>query len=178
MNIIRELAIKYDGRYNEDLAKNVTSPIGKIAYQPQSANLEIGGSKINISLNDVGGAMPVSEPIRIKLYLNSKLKTELQIYPKSRWRKIIDKIIPGPLMNLNRILVNQFMFKGELDLIHDLLSDDLLLKYMSGERVYIQSLATSEVSCLMLTPEHGLPSIDVFEKYIDLLKLIERKMVA
>lgn len=62
MNIIQEIIEKYNGKYSEDLNTTVSSPIGQLVYQPKRGIIEVDGTKISIGLNEVGGAMPVTEP--------------------------------------------------------------------------------------------------------------------
>jgi hypothetical protein len=83
MNIIKNFAEKQNGYYEEDNIKNVFSLIGRMIYQPKKAKFKIGGSKISINIDEVGGAIPTAEPFRITLHLNKNCGNSLEIYPAS-----------------------------------------------------------------------------------------------
>lgn len=94
MNIIEELTKKYNGNYSEELTKNVNSPFGKFIYQPKSGIIEIDGTKISVNISEIDGAIPVTEPFRITLYLDKTYEIELDIFPKDLWNKFLDFILP------------------------------------------------------------------------------------
>lgn len=172
MNIIEELTEKYGGHYSEDLAKSVNSPIGKYVYQPKNGIIEVDGTKISINLNEVGGAMPVTEPFRIALHLDKTYVTELSIYPKSLWGDFLDFILPKRNAFIPKPNFKQFWFGGNKDLLKQLGADKVFMELILNERVYIESIK-KPTDRIVLTPEFGIRDMDQFEKFVSALKRIE-----
>ncbi len=175
MNIIQELTEKYDGKYSEDLTKNVNSPIGKYVYQPKSGIIEVDGTKISINLNEVGGAMPVTEPFRITLHLDKTHETKLTIFPKDLWNQFLDFILPKRREFIPKPVRKQFWFGGDKDLLKQLASDKTFTESIINERIYIET-GKKPTDRIVLTPEYGIKDIDQFEKFVTVLKQIENKI--
>ncbi len=127
MNIIQELTEKYSGKYSEGLTKNVNSPLGKYVYQPKNGTITVDGTKISINLNEVGGAMPVTEPFRITLHLGKAYETELTVFPKDLWNEFLDFILPKRRAFVPKPILKQFWFGGDKNLLKQLASDKKLL---------------------------------------------------
>jgi len=176
MNIIQELTEKYSGKYSEDLTKNVNSPIGKYAYQPKSGILEVDGTKISINLNEVDGAMPVTEPFRITLHLDKTYETELNVYPKDLWNEFLDFILPKRRAFVPKQILKQFWFGGNIDLIKHIVSDKTFTKNIINEKIYIETMPNKLTDRIVLTPEYGIKDIEQFEKFVSILKRIEIKI--
>ena len=175
MNIIQELTEKYSGKYSEDLTKSVNSPIGKYIYQPKNGIIEVDGTKISINLNEVGGAMPVTEPFRIILHLDKTYDTELTVFPKGLWKKLLDSILPKRRAFIPKAIFKQFWFGGNKDLIKQLVSDKNFTENIKNERIYIKT-GKKPTNRIVLTPEYGIKDVDQFEKFVSVLKRIENKI--
>ena len=175
MNIIQELTEKYSGKYSEDLTKSVNSPIGKYIYQPKSGIIEVDGTKISINLNEVGGAMPVTEPFRIYLHLDKKYETELTIFPIDSWNKLMNFIYPKRREFVPKPILKQFWFGGNIDLLKQLASDNDFCEKIINERIYIET-GFKTTDRIVLTPEYGIKDIEQFEKFVSVLKRIENKI--
>lgn len=172
MNIIEELSKKYNGRYSEEQPKNVNSPIGKYIYQPKTGLIEIDGSKIGVNIDSVGGAIPVAEPFRITLFLDKKYQTDLTIFPKTIWNRMTDLVLPKKEYFPERIR-SQFSFVGEEKVIKQLGSNAEFINNLMDEKVYIRT-DRKKADQIILTPAHGIEDIEQFEKFISLLKIIEK----
>ena len=175
MNIIQELTEKYSGKYSEDLNKSVNSPIGKYTFQPKSGIIEVDGTKISISLNEVGGANPATEPFRMTLYLDKAYETQLTIFPKTFWNKILDALLPKRNEFIPKPIRKQFWFNGHKGLLNALVSDKIFTDNILNERVFIKTVK-KPTHRIVLTPEFGIRDIDQFEKFVSILKRIENKI--
>ena len=175
MNIIQELTEKYNGKYSEDLTKNVNSPIGKYVYQPKNGIIEVDGTKISININEVSGAMPVTEPFRITLHLDKTYETELSVYPKDLWNVFLDFILPKRRAFIPKPILKQFWFGGNKDLLKQLASDKIFTESIINERIYIESI-NKPTNRIILTPEYGIKDIEQFEKFVIVLKRIEKEI--
>ncbi|WP_415376667.1 hypothetical protein [Patiriisocius sp. Uisw_017] len=175
MNIIQELTEKYNGKYSEDLTKSVNSPIGKYVYQPKNGIIEVDGTKISININEVSGAMPVTEPFRITLHLDKTYETELSVYPKDLWNVFLDFILPKRRAFIPKPILKQFWFGGKKDLLKQLASDKIFTESIINERIYIESI-NKPTNRIVLTPEYGIKDIEQFEKFVIVLKRIEKEI--
>jgi hypothetical protein len=175
MNIIQELTEKYSGKYSEDLIKSINSPIGKYVYQPKNGIIEVDGTKISINLNEVGGAMPVTEPFRISLHLDKKYETELTIFPIDSWNKFLNFLFPKRREFVPKPILKQFWFGGKIDLLKQLASDKDFCEKIINERIYIET-GFKTTDRIILTPEFGVKDIEQFEKFVSILKRIEYKI--
>ncbi len=175
MNIIEEITKNYGGNYSEKQTKNIVTPHGKHIYQPKKGILEIDGTKISLNSNEVGGAMPVTEPIRIILYLNKNYETDLTIFPRDLWNNFLDFILPKRRAFIPQPIRKQFWFGGDKNLLVKLASDKILMENLLNERVYIETIA-EETDRIILTPEFGIDGLSQFEKYLVILKRIEEKI--
>ncbi len=175
MNIIQELTEKYSGKYSEESTINVNSQIGKYLYQPKSGIIELDGTKISINLNDVTGAMPVTEPFRITLHLDKTYATELTIFPIDLWNKFLNFIIPQRRKFVPKSIVKQFWFGGNKELIKQLAIDTFFCNEILNEKIYIKT-GVKTTTQITLTPEYGIKDIKQLEKYVSVLKRIENKI--
>jgi hypothetical protein len=173
MNIIQEITEKYSGKYSEDLTKSVNNPIGKYVYQPKNGIIEVEGTKISININEVGGAMPVTEPFRITLHLEKTYDTELSAYPKDLWNLFLDFILPKRRAFIPKPILKQFWFGGNIELLKQLASDKTFTESIINERIYIESI-DKPTNRIVLTPEFGIKDIEQFEKFIIVLKRVEK----
>lgn len=172
MDIIEELANKHNGKYSEAQNKNVSTPIGRYIFQPKKGIIFVDGTKISINLNEVSGAMPVTEPYRIILHLNKNYETELIIYPKSLWNKLVDFLFLKRNKFIPKSIRKQFYFGGNKTLLKKIGNDKLVMENLINERIYIKT-GGKPINKIVLTPEYGIDTIDQFEKYISILKCIE-----
>ena len=175
MNIIKELTAKYSGKYSEDLTKNISSPIGKYVYQPKTGIIEVDGTKISINLNEVSGAMPVTEPFRITLHLDKTYETEFTLFPKDSWNQFLNFIRPKRRAFVPKPILKQFSLRGDLDLLKQLASDKIFTESIIDERIYIET-GFNSTNRIVLTSAFGVKDIDQFEKFVSILKRIENKI--
>lgn len=175
MNSIQKLTEKYSGKYSEDVTKSVNSPAGKYVYQPKNGIIEVDGTKISINLDEVSGAMPVSEPFRITLHLDKTYETELTVFPKDLWNNFVEFILPKRSAFIPKPIRKQFWFGGNKNLIKQLASDNVFTENIINERVYIET-GDKPVNRIVLTPEYGIRDINQFEKFVSVLKTIENKI--
>ncbi|MCK8482322.1 hypothetical protein [Psychroserpens algicola] len=173
MSIIQEITKKYIGKYSEEPIKSFSGPTGKYVYQPKSEIIDLDGTKISINLNEVGGAMYGTEPFRITLYLDKTYETELTIYPKDLWNVFLDFILPKRRAFIPKPILKQFWFGGNKELLEQLASDKIFTENIINERIYIESL-DKPTSRIVLTPEYGIKDIEHFEKFVIILKRIEK----
>lgn len=177
MNIIQELIEKYNGEYSEESTINVNSPIGKYVYKPKSGIIELDGTKISINLNEVAGAMPVTEPFRITLHLDKTYATELSIFPIDSWNKFLNIILPKRGKFVPKSLAKQFWFEGNEKLIKQLAIDKFFCNEILNDKIYIKT-GVKTTTQITLTPEYGIKDIKQLEKYVSVLKRIENKIKA
>ena len=175
MNIVEEITKKYNGNYSEDLTKSINSPIGKYTFQPKSGILEVDGTKISLNIKKVGGAMPVTEPFRITLHLDKTYQTELTIFPKGLWNSFLDFVLPKRSEFIPQPIRKQFWFGGNETLLKHLASDTQFANNLKNERVYIET-DKKQTNRITLTPERGIENLHQFEKFVKILKLIEKKI--
>tara|TARA_R110000764_G_scaffold239774_1_gene339969 strand:+ start:1315 stop:1614 length:300 start_codon:yes stop_codon:yes gene_type:complete len=83
MNIIEEIVKKHKGEFSEAPEKGSNMTSGRYTFQPQSGIVKIGGTKISININAVGGAARTAEPYRIVLHLEKDYNTRLEVFPKA-----------------------------------------------------------------------------------------------
>jgi len=176
MSIIKEISEKYNGKYSEDPTASFNSPSGKYSYQPKNGIINIDGSKISINLNEVGGAMYGTEPFRITLYLDKKYPTEFNLFPKDLWNKLLDFLFPKRREFIPRQVLKQFWFGGDKKLIKRISSDKLFNESIINERIYIETMPKKTTDRIVLTPERGINNIEHFEKFVDILRLVENKI--
>ena len=108
-----------------------------------------------------------NEPIRIFLHLEKDEKT-LYIYPKNIVQKAFYYIKNGETDN-------QFVYKGKNKVIKQLKQNKELIKKLKDESLYI-SISEKYPSKIMITPRNGIEDSFVFEKYIEILKIISSKI--
>ena len=173
MNLIEELVKKYEGKYSEEAKKGINFPSGKITFQPQLGVVEIDGTRIAIGINALGGAARTAEPYRIVLYLDKNYETEFEIYPKTFFAKITEFIISNNNSHIPKTISTQYRFKGNEQLIRKLGSDKSFCEKILNDKLFIFYRKKYPKS-IVLTPSHGIKNLDQFEKFLMILKLIER----
>lgn len=172
MNFIEQLVEKYDGKYSEELTKRFYTPGGKITYQPKNGLINIDGTKIKISLNEAGGIMRSTDPIRVVLFLDKDYKKELSIYPGVLLNYIIDFIFQPKGLKIPKFVRKQYSFRGNYELIKKLAADKVFCEAIVDDNIYI-TLDKKFPKSLMLTPAYGIYDLDHFENLILILKRIE-----
>lgn len=171
MNLLKSFAEKNDGHYTEENIKKAFSPIGKSIYQPKSAYFTIGGSKISVNLNEVGGAIPTSEPFRITLHLSKKANVRLEIYPVSSWERIIQRVFQSK----NITIKEGYIFKSGEKVVKKIIEGNSFFSKLKKEKVYIR-IPKENTSKIILTPTKGIDTEAQFENFISILKHLERKI--
>lgn len=178
MNIFQELKEKYNGQYSEALATRVNTPNGQCFHQSKSTILQVDGSKISLYLDEVGGAIPITEPFRITLHLDKTYHTELDMYPKSSWARFLDFLLPKRQEFVPEPILKQFWFGGNKTLIKQITTDKLFTDNIINQRIYIKTMPNKSTNRIVLTPENGVEDVDQFEKFVSILKRIENKIIA
>ncbi|WP_073150185.1 hypothetical protein [Mesonia phycicola] len=172
MNILRELTQKYQGKYAEENLKSINSPLGKLNFQPQNSVLFIDDTKITISINVTTGAHLVGEPYRITLHLKSSVKPRLEIYPASFWNRFLYK----NNKYITKKLAINYCFKTDEKLFLKFIKHKNFCKILEQDEVYIRLYP--EKNQLVLTPKKGIENVNQFEHFLQLLKIIEKELVA
>jgi len=175
MNFIQEIVRKYKGEYTELDKREFHTPEGKYATQFQEGIIIVDEIKFSISqnksvginFNSVAANEIYNEPIRIFLHLEKDEKT-LYIYPKNIVQKAFYYIKNGETDN-------QFVYKGKNKVIKQLKQNKELIKKLKDESLYI-SISEKYPSKIMITPRNGIEDSFVFEKYIEILKIISSKI--
>ncbi len=175
MNIIQELTEKYSGQYSEGLTKKLNSPLGKYIYQPKNGIITVDGSIISITLDETGGAMPVTEPFRMTLHLDKVYDIELSIFPKDLWNKFTDLFVSKQKEFIPKSILQQFQLDGDKSLLKQLVSDKTFIETIINEKIYIQT-GKKPTDQIVLTPEYGIKDMQQFEKYVFILKRIEMEI--
>ncbi len=171
MNLLKNFAEKNNGTYREDSIKEAYSTIGKMIYQPKGAFFMISESKISVNLNEVGGAIPTSEPFKITLHLQNKNTNILEIYPVSFWEILFQNVFPS-----KRVTIKDFyIFKGNGKLIDELSTAIPIISKLNKQRVYIR-IPKENTSKIILTPVRGIENETEFEFFISILKTLEEKI--
>ncbi len=173
--MIKEIIEKYGGKYSEEKKKSSIFPSGKYSFHPQKGILEIKGSRISINVQAVGDASRVAEPYRIILILKKKYNDDLKIYPISILRKIFRLIVPVDRNSSSRIQ-NHYTFAGDNFLISNLINDSRFCDLITNEKVYI-TLSKRYSDKIVLKPAYGIDDINHFDKLVEILKLIEQKVI-
>jgi hypothetical protein len=175
MNLIKELTQKYNGEYSEANAKRVNSPHGRFIYEPKSGTINIDETKISININEVDGAMPVTEPFRITLHLEKPYDINLTIFPKDFWYHFLDFFNPKKKAFIPKPILKQFWLEGNDILIQKLVSNHAFTKSIIDERIYIES--DEKTAKIILTPENGIKDLVQFEKFITILQIINKQII-
>ncbi len=147
--------------------------MGRMIYQPKKAKFLICGSKISINIDEVGGAIPTSEPFRITLHLNKKSGESLEIYPSSFMDNLFQKLFSLK----KKIVKNKYIFKGNEKLIRQLATENSLLTLLQKNSVYIR-IPKENTSSIILTPPHGIENETQLKGFIEILKNIESKITS
>lgn len=151
MNIIEEITKKYNGNYSEEFTKQTNTISGKYTFQPKRGVIDVDGTKISINLNEVGGASPITEPIRIILHLNKIESSELFIYPIGIWETIINFIKPKSIPTISNEIRKQFKFEGNKKLQSKLLSDYKFISNLLNEKIHHKFFFTGfKVFCFFI----------------------------
>ena len=168
-NSIKKIVDKYKGKYQEFEIKKIHTPFGKYEIQPLKGTINIDNTIITINKNENIGIQLLNqdtvekEPFRIILHLQNN-KSTLNIYPKSKIKKILSKLIN----KTNK----QFEFKGDKELVRRL-STDRTLQTLLFDKNYFVSVNQNYPNKLMLIPEQKNVSIADYELIFKVLKKIE-----
>ncbi|WP_298903552.1 hypothetical protein [uncultured Psychroserpens sp.] len=173
MSIIQDITEKYYGKYSAESEKSFNSPVGKHSFQQKKGIIEIDGTKISINLNAVKGATYGTEPFRITLHLNKTYTIKFSAFPKSLWHRFLDFLIPSRVVLIPKSVRNQFLFGGDKDIIKNIVSDEIFIKNIANEKLYIGTMA-KPTNKIILTPAHGIKDMKQFEKFISILKCVQK----
>jgi hypothetical protein len=175
MNIIEALVQKHQGEYSQDPEKASTMTSGRFTFQPQRGVLTIDGTKISININAVGGAARTAEPYRIVLHLGKDYGTRLEIFPKTNLKRLLE-LFTSKKNPSNSVIINkQFSFSGDNQLIEKLGADQTFYSKILDEKVFIL-IGKKYPKHIVLTPAYGIDNIEHLEKFLEILKTIERKI--
>ena len=176
MDIIQTFIKKHNGVYFEEFEKSTHTPIGKYSSQEIKGNIIYKGSKIKISIIEVGGADPVAEPFRMKILLDFPTRVDLLIFPRSYWSEVIRSFLSSRKdISIKKLIAQQYKFTGQKSIIDRLKSNANFLSKRNGEHVCI-NVSKKTPRVITITPEHGYRSVEHLEKLADILKIIESEI--
>ncbi|MDR5589073.1 hypothetical protein [Christiangramia sp. SM2212] len=172
MNLIKELIKKHHGYYPEKERTEFSIPGGNFIYEPGKGIIDVNGSKISIRSNTIEAASPTRESFQIKVLFKNNLNTYLEISPKSKFQRMIDAI----MMQKGREIQQEFIVKGDTNLIVNLISNRTLARLLHKEKVHLK-IDRENPTVMTLSPENPIKNVDRFEKYLNILKIIENKAI-
>jgi len=175
MNTIQSFIEKYNGSYTQEVEKSVNTHIGKYSSQAKQGSLIYKGRKLKISINEVGGADPVSRPLRIKLFLDKPILFDFFIYPRSYWNKIIRSVFGNKNNSLLKSIKDQYSFSGSTKLTSKLTSNKAFLQKIDNE-IIVVNISKKKPNVITIIPTHGYRDVEHLEKLADILKLIESEI--
>lgn len=175
MNIIEEIAKKYEGNYTEESIRGSNYPSGKYTFHPQEGVIIIGDSKIILNIKAVGGAARTAEPYRIVLFLDKDYQKKLEIFPKTSFQKFIALFNSNHSTGIRESIQKQFRISGDNLLIEQLLNDHAFCQNILGEKIFIL-IGKKYPKRIVLSPSYGIDNLDQFEKYLAILQQIEMKV--
>lgn len=178
MNIVEELAKKYEGVYSEESMRGVTFPQGRYTFQPQKGVINVEGTIISVNIKAVGGAARTAEPYRIMLQLDKDYKiAPLEIFPRSFFNRLFREFFPISRSNSVEDVINkEFSFKGKDTLVKTIMSNSILSKNLKNEFFFIV-ISKKFPQHIVLTPKYGVGDLTQFEKFLVILKQIEREVI-
>ncbi len=173
MSILEELVEKYGGNYQESPKVSINFPSGKHSFQPQKGLLIVDGSKISISITEVSDAARTAEPFRITLYFDKVYKTTLTMYPKSIWNRLKDVLFPSKTRFIPRKVDKQFYIDVNKKVCEKLVNNKVFVENILNEQIYIRT-QHENITRIILTPAYGINDVEHLEKFITVLKQIEK----
>lgn len=171
MNTIQSFVEKYNGNYKQEVKKSVNTPVGQYSSQPKIGNLIYKGSKMKISINEVGGADPISQPLRIKVFIEKPMLFDFYIFPRSYWSKKIRSIWGNRSNSLIESIKHQYSFSGSTKLTSKLITNEYFLQKIDNE-VVVVNISKKKPNIITIIPTHGYRDISHIEKLADTLILI------
>lgn len=175
MNIIQSFIEKHNGYYTQEIEKSVNTPIGKYSSQAKLGSLIYKGSNLKISINEVGGADPISQPLRIKLFLENPIPFDFFIFPRSYWNKKIRSVFGTNNNSLVKAIKSQYSFSGSNKLTAKLTTNESFLQKLDNEVIVI-NISKKKPHIITIIPSHGYRDVDHLEKLADILKIIESEI--
>lgn len=172
MDIIQRFIEKHNGKYHEEFEKITHTSIGKYSYQAKRGEILYKGYKITVSINEVGGANPVSELFRMKLVSDTSFNTKILIFPRSYWSRMIRLILTSKNGSLANTIHRQYKFTGSKELISKLITKPSFLNSIIGESVCI-NLSVKKPNIIIITPSHGYKSVEHLEKLAETLIIVK-----
>lgn len=172
MNLIKEFIKKHTGNYPKSTITKFSTPDGDFIYHPEKGMIDINGSNISISSNQIKSTSPTRESFQIKVLFKDDLNTYLEISPKSKFQKMIDSI----MMQKGRKLQQEFLVKGDSNLIVNLISNNTLARLLQDEKVHLK-IDRDNPTVMTMSPESPIKNVDRFEKYLNILRIIENKAI-
>ena len=175
MNTIQSFIEKYNGNYTQEVEKSVNTHIGKYSSQAKQGSLIYKGSKLRISINEVGDADPVSRPLRIKLFLEKPITFDFFIFPRSYWNKKIRSVFSNKNNSLIKSIKNQYSFSGSNKLTSKLIANESFLQKIDNE-IIVVNISKKKPNIITIIPTHGYRDLEHLEKLADILQLIETEI--
>ena len=176
MNFIEKIVEEYNGKYSEDVLKKIYTPGGIATYQPKCGIINVDGSEIRIIFKEAGGILNPTDPIRILLKLKTNFKRKLSIFPTSYFDYFIDIFFHSKSQEIPKSIGSQFSFRGDKKLIAMLLRDEEFPEKIKDENIYI-TIDKKNNTNLVLTPAFGIENINHFRKMVEILKIVEAKIM-
>lgn len=174
MDIVEQYIQKHGGKYHAGNFIGVSTTSGKYSFQQEKGLFNIDGSKISISINSSGGASEVADPYRIILYLKKNYQIELTIFPKNTIQRIIS-FFTSRVDKKNGVVKSRYKYSGNKQLIEVLVHNTEFEAMLKTQVVYL-NLIEKHPSILMLTPAHGIDSVEQLELFLSTLKTIESEL--
>jgi hypothetical protein len=175
MKTIQSFIEKHNGNYTQEIEKSVNTFNGKYRSQAKIGSLIYKGSKLKISINEVGGADPFSQPVRIKIFLDKPILFDFFIFPRSYWNKKIKSVFGNKNNALIKSIKDQYSISGSKKLTSKLIANKSFLQKIDNE-VIVVNMSKKKPNIITIIPAHGYRDVEHLEKLADILKLIESEI--
>tara|TARA_B100000809_G_C14977250_1_gene473167 strand:+ start:380 stop:910 length:531 start_codon:yes stop_codon:yes gene_type:complete len=175
MKTIQSFIEKHNGNYTQEVEKSVNTHVGKYSSQAKIGSLIYKGSKLKIAINEVGGADPISQPLRIKLYLDKPILFDFFIFPRSYWNQKIRSVFGNKKISLIKSIKKQYSFSGSNKLTSKLIANESFLQKIDNE-IIVVNISKKKPNVITIIPTHGYRNVEHLEKLADILKLIESEI--
>ena len=175
MNPIQEFIEKYNGVYHEEVEKVTYTPQGKYTSQAKWGKLIFQESSITLSIDEIGGADPVTEPFRMVMKLDTATSTELLIYPRS----YLGRLLRERFLNNNSPSIQtihaQYRFTGNKKLRAQLCSMETFRDLIFNEYVCI-NISRQKPKVVTITPARGYRDLEHLETLASILKIVNNQV--
>ena len=172
MNLLKELTEKYGGCYSDNTSTEIDTSIGKITFNPENRRFTIGESVLSLEMNEDDGTSSNGKPFKIELHLNKANQSELEIFPKSRFQQMRNSVFGNGSTGMHR----KFSFRGDEILIVNIISSKSFLRLLENEKIHIR-IDRNSLETIQLTTHYPIKNVEKFEKYLNILSILEKKVI-